>query len=550
MSSIDLGILVAYVVGCTVLGAWLGSGVRGLKGYFLGESNIPAWAVMISIVATETSTATFLSVPGIAFRPGGDFTYLQLAIGYIVGRIVVATLLLPSYFKGEIFTAYQVLDQRFGGASKTTASVLFLITRTLGDGLRLFLAALVLRELTGWGIPTAIVTMGVATIIYTYLGGMRAVIWTDVIQFFIYIVGAIVALGLMIGEIPGGWSGFMASGEASGKFRLFDFGFDISQPYTFWAGLLGGLFLNTATHGADQLMVQRYLSARSETQARWALIASGFVVLAQFALFLLIGAGLYALYQSMPSEPGGPTVLMRPDRSFAWFIAHRLPIGLVGLVMAAIFSAAMSTLSSSLNASASATVNDLYRPLVPHASESHLLRVSRFLTALWGLAQMGVAFGAIQLASTVVEAALAIASFVTGIILGLFLLGLLTRRVGQRSALIGLAVGLVVVSYVALGPRIPELIGPWLPIGWTRPVYPSPLSGGIASGAGAIGEALTSYQPVGASAWWFYPWPKAIAWPWYALIGSLTVFAVGLATSFLIVEPSKTITQEAEVIPS
>lgn len=481
MRAVDLAILVAYVAGCTALGAWLGSGVKGLKGYFLGERSIPAWAVMISIVATETSTATFLSVPGIVFKPGGDFTYLQLALGYLAGRVVVSALLLPAYFRGEIYTAYQVLDRRFGGATKTVASVLFLVTRTLGDGLRLFLAALVLREMTGWALPASVAAMGVATIVYTYLGGMRAVIWTDVIQFAIYILGALVALAILVGKVPGGLAEILEAGRYSQKTRLFNFTLDPTQSYTFWAGLIGGLFLNTATHGADQLMVQRYLSARSERQAAGALVASGFVVLAQFALFLFIGLALWVLYRGTPQEA------MRPDRAFAYFLVRNLPVGVLGLVIAAVFSAAMSTLSSSLNASASATVNDLYRPLVPKADERHLLRISRVLTALWGLAQMGVALAAIGLGNmTVVESVLEIASFVTGIVLGLFLLGVLTRRVREREALCGLVAGLLVVSYVRFGPLLPGRL---------------------------------------------YPWESAIAWPWFALIGSTTVLAVGLLAS-------------------
>ena len=255
MSPIDLGVIVLYVVGCTALGARLGSKSAGLKGYFLGESNIPAWAVMISIVATETSTATFLSVPGVAYK--GDFTYLQLALGYILGRFVVATVLLPSYFRGEIYTAYEVLQERFGGSTRRTASVLFLVTRSLADGLRLFLAALVLQQLTGWSISGSIVVVGVVTVVYTYLGGMKAVIWTDVIQFVIYIVGAIVALLILVDKLPGVGRGSWRAPTPPASSACSDFTFDLTEPYTFWAGLIGGMVLNTATHGADQMMVQR-----------------------------------------------------------------------------------------------------------------------------------------------------------------------------------------------------------------------------------------------------------------------------------------------------
>ncbi len=470
MSPIDLGVIVVYVVGCTALGARIGAKSKGLKGYFLGESDIPAWAVMISIVATETSTATFLSVPGVAYR--GDFTYLQLALGYILGRCVVATVLLPSYFRGEIYTAYEVLQTRFGGPTRTTASVLFLVTRSLADGLRLFLAATVLQLLTGWPISAAIVVVAAITVVYTFLGGMKAVIWTDVIQFAIYIAGAVIALNILAGKLPGGWSGLVDSAREGGKLRMFDFRFDLTKPFTFWAGLIGGMVLKTATHGADQMMVQRYLSARSQKQAAGALIASGFVIFAQFALFLFIGASLWVFYRAYP-----PGDVLTPDRRFTYFIVHYLPTGVLGLVVAAIFSAAMGTLAGSLNSSASTFVNDLYRPLTGRTDERHLLRVSRLMTVAWGLVLMAVAMAARRMTTTVVENALAIASFTTGIVLGLFLLGILTRRVGQSAALAGMLAGVSAVSYAKFG--------------------------------------------------------TPLAWPWYALVGSSTVYAVGLLGSYV-----------------
>lgn len=506
MHPIDLAVITVYIAGCTLLGIRLGRRSSGLEGYFLGDRGMPAWAVMISIVATETSTATFLSVPGVAYN--GDFTYLQLALGYLVGRVVVATLLLPPYFRREIFTAYQVLNVRFGGATRTTASVMFLVSRTLGDGLRLFLAGKVLQILylsaagepgaddSTWVLPAAIVAVGLATMIYTYLGGMKAVIWTDVIQFGVYMLGAACALAILLGNLPGGLGEVLERGTGAGKFRMFDFDFDLTKPYTFWAGLIGGMVVNTATHGADQMMVQRYLSARSERQAAGAVVASGFVVLAQFAFFLLIGVSLWVYFQDYPPALSGGRGLRR-DEEFPYFIVHNLPIGVLGLVIAAIFSAAMSTLSSSLNASASSTVNDLIRPMMPNLGEARLLRVSKILTLLWGLAQMAVAFFAIRLTDNVVNNALAIASFVTGIVLGLFLLGILTRRVGQAAALVALVMGLLVVSYAALAPKLPE-----------------PYRSAI------------------------YPFEGAIAWPWYALIGSSTVFAVGWLASWALPDPS------------
>ena len=461
MNPIDLIVIVVYVVGCTALGARLGSRAGGLKEYFLGESNIPAWAVMISIVATETSAVTFLSVPGIAYR--GDMTFLQLAMGYIVARVVVAFVLLPLYFKGEIFTAYQVLERRFGGSTQKAASVLFLVTRTLASGLRLFLAAKVLRQMYlaslgypapgGWELPLAIVGIGLITIVYTYLGGLKAVVWTDVLQFFIYILGGLLALAILVGEVPGGWDTIVQEAAAARKFRVFNFTTDLTLPYTFWAGMIGAFVLDTGSHGVDQMMVQRYLSARSMRQAAWALIASGWVILAQFALFLLIGVGLFVLYRHTPPAIG-PT----NDEEFASFVIRYLPTGVLGLLIAAILSVTMSTVSGALSASASSTVNDLYRPLFPDTDERRLLRLSKGLTSFWGLVQIGVALGAIGMEKAVVDNALAVAGFVTGILLGLFLLGLLTRKAGQSAAFIGMVAGLGAVSYAAFGT---ELAYPW-----------------------------------------------------------------------------------------
>jgi SSS family solute:Na+ symporter len=472
MNPIDMTVIAVYIAGCTALGTWLGSKSQGLNGYFLAESDVPAWAVMISIVATETSTATFLSVPGVAYD--GDFRFLQLAFGYIIGRMVVATVLLPAYFRGKILTAYQLLQDRFGGPTRTTASILFLVARSLGDGLRLFLAAMVLEYLTGWSTGAAIVAVATITVIYTFLGGMKAVIWTDVIQFSVYIVGAVIALLILVGKLPGGWAELFETARAADKFRLFDFSPTLTYEFTFWAGLIGGMVLNTATHGADQMMVQRYLSARSERQAAGALVASGFVILAQFALFLFIGVSLWVFYRVFPV----PETTMRSDARFAYFIIHYLPTGVLGLVIAAIFSAAMGTLAGSLNASASSIVNDLYRPFTGRTDERHLLRVGRAMTIVWGCVLTAVAFGARNLPDNVVKNALAIASFVSGILLGLFLLGILTRRVRQRAALVGVLAGLGAVSFAKFG--------------------------------------------------------TPLAWPWFALVGSFTVYTVGLAASFIL----------------
>lgn len=476
LAPLDLAVVFAYIVGTTLLGGWFARRQRDVRTYFVGDRNVGWPLVLASIVATETSTVTFLSVPGVAFRDGGNLTFLQLSFGYILGRLAVAWLLLPAYLRGEWFTAYQLLRQRFSPAVQRTASGLFLLTRTVADGLRLFLTALLLKQFTGWDMTTSVVVMTLVTLIYTYLGGMEAVIWTDLIQLLIYLLGAVIAFAVLLHLLPGGWSAFVAAGEAAGKFRLFDLTPDPTIAYTLWAGVIGGAFFSMASHGADQIMVQRYLCARSLGQARAALVLSGFVVLAQFLLFLLIGIGLAALVRADLLELAPGT---RSDEVFGAFIVRHLPTGVVGLVIAAVLAAAMSTLSSSLNSSASAAVNDFYRPLRPNRDEGHYLRVSRGLTVVWGLAQMAVALGALALDSprSIVDMVLSVAGFTTGIILGLFLLGQMGRPVSSTAALVGLVVGFGAVFAV----------------------------------------------------WWRTP----LAWPWYAPVGAITTVAVALLTHAL-----------------
>jgi SSS family solute:Na+ symporter len=451
-SPLDLAVLAAYLAGVVLFGLWIGRGQKGAADYMLGDRNIPWWGLLFSIVATETSTVTFLSIPGFAWSR--DLTWMQIALGFMLGRFLVIGFLLPSYFAGEYFTAYQVLNERFGGSVRRTTSALFIVTRSLADGLRLFLTAIVVQELTSLPLLAAVVLVGVTTIAYTLVGGMRAVVWTDVVQLVVYLAGAAVAFLLLLSRIPGGWAGLVGVAAAAGKLRWLDLTPTLADPYVLWAGLVGGMFITFGSHGADQLMVQRYLSARSRRQAAWALGLSGPFVVVQFAFFLLIGVGLFVFYRSFP--PSVP--FDRPDRVFARFVVEELPRGMVGLVVGAIFAAAMSTLSGSLNSSATAAVTDFVRPLRPEASPEHLLRTTRLLTLAFGLVQMGVALGAPLLASTVVESVLTIAGFTTGITLGVFFLALFTRRADERAALTGLGLGLVLMFAVAF---LTPLAWPW-----------------------------------------------------------------------------------------
>lgn len=439
--------------------------------YMLGARDFPWWVILASIVATETSTVTFLSIPGFAFA--NDLRWLQIALGFLIGRFVVSALLLPGYFEGTLYTSYELLTRRFGPAVGRTASVLFLATRTLADGLRLFLTAIVVQEMTGLSLETAIVATGLVTLAYCYVGGLRAVLWTDFVQLLVYLAGAIVAAGVLVDRLPGGAAGLFTEASAAGKLRLVDLGFDLANPFNLWAGVLGGMFLTLGSHGVDQMIVQRYLAARDLGDARRALTASGFVVFAQFALFLVIGVGLWSFYQHFP--PG--EAFDRPDRVFARFILDELPTGLVGLLLGAIFAAAMSTLSSSLNSSATVAARDLWRPLVGEAAATpeRELRVTRIGTVVFGLAQIGVALAGRALDTSVVNAVLGIAGFSTGVVLGIFFLGRFVPRAGGREALVGLAVGFAGMTAVYFS--------------------------------------------------------QQVAWPWFALVGSLGTLAAGWAAS-------------------
>lgn len=485
VATADVAVVIAYLLITVGLGLWVGRGQKDLSDYLLGDRNLPWWAVLGSIVATETSTATVLSVPGWAFAANGDLRGLQLTFGYIVGRILVTLILLPQYFRGELFTAYDVLNRRFGGGTKTTASLLFLVTRTIGDGLRLYLAALVLWKFVDIPLPFAIVVIGVITIGYTVFGGMRSVVWNDCIQFVVYMVGGLAALWLIVSRLPGGWEGLFEFGQETGRLRLLDLSFDVSDPkfwgdpFTFWCGLVGGTFLSLGSHGTDQLTVQRLLSARSQADAAKALIVSGFVVMLQFALFLMIGVGLAAYFQHFPPE----MEIARPDGAFATFIVTAMPAGLCGLMLAAVFAAAMSTLSSSLNSSAASAMNDLILPrLGGEWSARSTLSITRGLTVLFGVAQICVAILGRDATDSVVSDVVAIAAFTFGILLGVFALGVMTTRVSQPAALAGL------------------------------------LGGVFVTGGAKVLTLTTTF---------------ALAGPWYALVGSVSTFAIGYAASWM-----------------
>ena len=450
MHTLDLLILGVYLAAVVALGARFSRRQATVRDYFLTDHQVPWWALLASIVATETSTVTLISVPGYAF--GGDLTFLQLALGYIVGKIFVAVVLIPRFFQGNLLTAYQPLSERFGPLIGRLTAAIFLVTRSLSDGFRLFATGLVLAAVLAT-LPTAtavahglmpaldlsaslpvvsVCLIGGTTVAYTLLGGMRAVIWTDVVQLVVYMTGALIAALMVLSKIPGGWMEVINVAGPAGKLVSVDLTFDLTKSYTFWSGVLGGMFLAAGTHGTDQMFVQRYLCSRSPRDASRALIWSGVFVLIQFGVFLGIGLLLWVYYTVYsPEGLAAITVngIVQTDRILPIFIMSHLPVGLRGLVVAAVVAAAMSTLSSSLNSSAASTVGDFYIPLTGDTkSDRHYLAVSRWATAGWALVQVAVAVVAIDLSSRVVDEVLGIQSFTLGLLLGVFLLAMTATR--------------------------------------------------------------------------------------------------------------------------
>jgi SSS family transporter len=450
LNALDVAVIVAYLLGVTAFGLHFRKHQRTLKDYFLADKQVPWWAISLSIVAAETSTLTIISVPGLAYEK--DFRFLQLVLGYLVGRAVVSFLLIPQYFRGELVTAYQLIDRRFGPKLHSLTAALFLMTRAAAEGVRVFAVAIVVgialsnlfAGMTSFGRDVAaIAIVSLLTLIYTFEGGMAAVIWTDVVQLVIYVSGTLVGLFTILHLVPGGWSTIHTLAGDAGKFRVFDFSWNFYSTYTFWSGVIGGTFLTTATHGVDQLIVQRLLSARNESQSKVALIFSGFAVLAQFSLFLLVGAMLFVFYRLYP--PATPFV--RTDTIFPTFVVTRMPHGISGLLISAVLAAAMSNLSAALNSLSSTTIVDFYAHWRPAASEERRVRLSRFATVGWCLVLFGLAVLA-RSGGRVLEVGLSIASVAYGSLLGVFLLGVLTRRASERGAMAGMLSGFLLNLYL------------------------------------------------------------------------------------------------------
>src|ERR1700730_14920543 len=390
--AVDLTIVVVYLLAVTALGTWFRRGqlqkagqTRAAAGrdYFLGGKTAPWWAISFSIVATETSTLTIIGTPAIAY--GGNLTFLQLVFGYLIGRVLIVLLLLPGYFHGEYFTAYALIEKRFGEKMRAVAASTFLITRALAEGVRVSAIAIVLSVVFGTSEHLSVVIVIALTLLYTLEGGMKAVIWTDVAQLFIYLAGSAATLFVLLHRVHGGWNEVVQIAATHGhKLQIFDFSLNLATKYTFWSGLIGGAFLTMATHGTDQTIVQRLLAARHQRDSRRALLASGVIVLFQFTVFLLIGVLLFVFAQHTPLLSPGE----RTDRILPLFLVREMPAGLAGLLLASIIAVAMSNASGSLNSLAASSVLDFAKLRGRTADPVQFLRLARRMTLVWGLVLM------------------------------------------------------------------------------------------------------------------------------------------------------------------
>ena len=447
LNKLDLAIIAIYLAGITLFGLRFRKKQRTLRDYFLAGRDIPWWAIALSIVAAETSTLTIISIPGLAYDT--NLTFLEVILGYLIGRIVISFVLLPHYFRGDLFTAYELIERRFGRSLRSLTAGLFLLTRAAAEGVRVYAVSIVVSIALGTGQVASIAIITALTLIYTFEGGLAAVIWTDVVQTVIYVGGTLVGLATILHLVPGGWTAIHTAASAAGKFQFLDFRTNINVPYTFWAGVIGGTFFTTASHGTDQLIVQRLLAARGQKQSATALIFSGIAVLFQFALFLTVGVMLWAYYR-VPSATFG-----RADRIYPSFIVTRMPHGISGLLIAAILAAAMSNLSAALNSLSSSAIMDFYARLRPSTDEKTKMQLSRLATLLWAFVLFVLAVIALHKAGRVVEVGLQIASVAYGALLGAFLLGVLTKRANPAGAMVGMLCGFCVELYLWLGTQIP-----------------------------------------------------------------------------------------------
>lgn len=428
MHKIDFIIIIIFLLGSALFGIWQGRRNRTSSDYFTANKSLPWITAMFSIVATETSVLTFISIPGLAYR--GDWQFLQLAIGYIIGRILVSTILLPLYFYSGVTSIYEVLGKRFGLKVQKMASGIFMITRVLADGIRFLAVAVIVQIISGWSLSLSIIIIGIVTFIYSYSGGIKSIVWIDSFQFVLYLSGGLISIIYIITNMDLSISNMIGELAVIEKFKIFNLSWNLFEnPFALVSALIGGAFLSFASHGADYMMVQRVLGTKNLSSARKAMVGSGIFVFIQLCVFLFVGSLIFLFFSGTPLEN---------DREFPTFIAQYLPVGLKGLLLAGVLSSGMSTLSSSINSLASTTINDWVK-------KTKSLKLSRMFSLIWAIILIGIALVFDEGDQAIVIVGLQIASFTYGGLLGLFIVSKFDRNFSPNSISIGLTASILVV---------------------------------------------------------------------------------------------------------
>jgi SSS family transporter len=503
----DWLVILIYLGAMIALGVWFGKDQHNTRDYFLGSRNIPWWGIGASIVATETSALTIIGVPAIAY--GGNLMFLQMIIGYVIARVVLAIIMVPHYMRGEIYSPYQLLEQHLGRSARRFAGGSFLLVETMSAGVRVYVACIPIRLMLGESICSlggltdpilgAILMFVLLSLVYTYVGGVKAVVWTDAVQMVLFIGGGLYALFYIPTLLDGGWSGALKSAGEAGKLAWFNGDFTFSAPFNIWMGIIGGTVLVMSSHGADQLIVQRVLSSANVTEGRKALIFSGVIIFPLFLIFLLVGTMLWAFYQTHPMQialPESSPGIKANDFIFPIFMVTEVPNGLKGFLIVAILAAAMSSISSAISALASVSTMDFVKPMLPKRDEAFFLRFSKHSTVFWSAALIGVAWLSREV-QFVLNAAFSIRGLTSGALLGGLLLAIFWRRVGPRAALAGMIAAVLVMCVVYWPANLP----------FTKD-------------------------------WWARQVGAEVFWPWFTLIG--LVVTLGTAAAMRLLWPEKT----------
>jgi len=513
----DWTIILLYLLGIVGLGFWFGKDQHNTRDYFLGSKSVPWWGIGLSIVAAETSALTIIGVPAMAY--GGNLAFLQMVVGYVIARIVLAIVLVPHYFKGEIYSPYELFGNTFGPAARQTAGGFFLISETLAAGVRVYVASIPVKlmlgdQLLGWGtgdpILGAIFLFVVLSLIYTYVGGVKAVIWTDAVQFGLFLLGGLFALAYIPSLVKGGLGTVLHDAAAGGKLHWLNlapppgsswFLFLVGAPFNLWMGVIGGTVMVLSSHGAEQLIVQRVLACRTVAEGRKALALSAVIIFPLFLIFLLVGAMLWVFYQGHPfqiplPEPRPGSGIKANDFIFPIFMMTEVPHVLKGFLIVAILSAAMSSVSSALTSLSSVATMDFVRPLQPQKSEAYFLRFSKLATVGWAIVLIGIAYLSRQV-EFVLNAAFSLRGLTSGALVGGLALAIFWRRSRGLPVIAGMLVSLVAMTAIQ-----------WLPK-WSA-----------------------------TQGWWQHVVGTEFFWPWYTLIGACITLATARLMRAILPEAS------------